>query len=100
MAPCQPLLPFLGHWLFVISIHKAIVSFFFVFVQNSVVPFYVLVYNSSVHAYISLSICFNAFLGIMSTSKGTLDIAGVSQGQAPPNNVVQTSTNICKEPEG
>jgi hypothetical protein len=69
-------------------------------VQNLVVPFCVLVYDFSVHAYISLSICFNAFLGILSTSKGTSDIAGVSQGQAPPNDVVQTSNNICKEPEG
>jgi hypothetical protein len=53
-----------------------------------------------IHAYISLSICFNAFSGIPSTSKGTSDIAGMSQGQAPPNDVVQTSTNICKEPTG
>jgi hypothetical protein len=79
----------------VISRHKAIVSFFFV----SVVPFCVLVYDSSVHAYISLSICFKAFSGTLSTSKGTSDIDGVTQGQAPPNDVVQTSTNIFKEPK-
>jgi hypothetical protein len=36
----------------------------------------------------------------LSTSKGTSDIAGVSQGQAPGTSVVQTSTNICKVPEG
>jgi hypothetical protein len=46
----------------------------------------------SVHDYI--------FYVYLSTSKGTSDIASVSQGQAPPTSVVQTSTNICKEPEG
>jgi hypothetical protein len=40
------------------------------------------------------------FYVYLSTSKGTSDIVGVSQGQAPPTAVVQTSTNICKEPEG
>jgi hypothetical protein len=36
----------------------------------------------------------------LSNSKGTSDIVGVSQGQAPATSVVQTSSNICKEPEG
>jgi hypothetical protein len=39
------------------------------------------------------------FYVYLSTSKGTSDIASMSQGQAPPTSV-QTSTNICKEPEG
>jgi hypothetical protein len=40
------------------------------------------------------------FYVYLSTSKGTSHIAGVSQGQAPPTSVVQTSTNICKDREG